>query len=233
MARDYSQYSKEDLFKEIEQLRKRKKYGLVWEDSPEDVVEQCKSELPVLEEVKGNEINQDPDKPINLIIEGDNYHALSVLNYTHKGKIDVIYIDPPYNTGAKDWKYNNNYVDKNDRWRHSKFIMMMSHRIKIAKNLLSPDGVILVAIDDHEVHNMRHILDEYIGEDNYITTVCIEVNPAGQNIRQNAPAISHDYCLIYAKSVDNAKLITRQLTEAEKAVLNMKTKTEINFFGII
>lgn len=216
MTRNYSEYSKQDLIKEIEQLRKRKKYGLVWEEKPEDVVEQCKKELPVLEGVKSNEIITDPYKPINLLIEGDNYHALSVMNYTHKGKIDVIYIDPPYNTGAKDWKYNNDFVDKNDSWRHSKYIMMMCHRIKIAKILLSPDGVILVAIDDHEVHNMRHVLDEYIGEDNYITTICIEVNPAGQNIRQNAPPMSHDYCPIYAKSVDKAKLITRELTEKEK-----------------
>ena len=214
--KDYSNWDRNDLIKEIEQLRRRKKYGLVWEDKPEDVVEQCKKELPVLEEVKKKEIITDPDRPVNLLIEGDNYHALSVLNYTHKGKIDVIYIDPPYNTGAKDWKYNNDYVDKNDRWRHSKYLMMMSHRIKLTKNLLNSEGVILVAIDDHEVHNVRHILDDTFGETNYITTICIEVNPAGQNIRQNAPAISHDYCLIYAKSLDKAKLITRELTESEK-----------------
>ena len=105
------------LSEEIEKLKrniKSQKYGLVWEDKLEDVVEQCKDELPVLVEVKNKEIIADKDKPTNILIEGDNYHALSVLNYTHAGKIDVIYIDPPYNTGAKDWKYNNNYVDSND-----------------------------------------------------------------------------------------------------------------------
>ena len=127
--KDYTNWDRNDLIKEIEQLRKRKKYGLVWEDKPEDVVEQCKKELPVLEEVKDKEISTDPDKPVNLLIEGDNYHALSVLNYTHKGKVDVIYIDPPYNTGARDWKYNNDYVDNNDHWRHSKWILMMNHRL--------------------------------------------------------------------------------------------------------
>lgn len=103
MRQDYHAWSKEELVREIERLRKRKKYGLVWEDKPEGVVEQCKKELPVLEELKEKEIITDPTKPMNLFIEGDNYHALSVLNYTHKGKIDVIYIDPPYNTENKDF----------------------------------------------------------------------------------------------------------------------------------
>src|SRR3989344_3608391 len=97
----------EKLLAEIErlkkELKKKKKYGLVWEDKSEDVVEMCKEKLPILKEIKNKEIITDKDKPINLLIEGDNYHALSVLNYTHKGKIDVIYIDPPYNTGNKDF----------------------------------------------------------------------------------------------------------------------------------
>src|SRR5665648_744965 len=139
VKKDYTNWDRNDLIKDIEQLRKRKKYGLVWEDKPEDVVEQCKKELPVLEEVKKKEIITDPDKPMNLLIEGDNYHALSVLNYTHKGKIDVIYIDPPYNTGAKDWKYNNHYVDINDQWRHSKWISFMRNRLRISKSLLKKD----------------------------------------------------------------------------------------------
>ena len=97
----------EKLKSEIErlkkELKKRKKYGLVWEDNPEDVVEMCKEKLPVLKEVKNKEIITDKNKPMNLLIEGDNYHALSVLNYTHAKKVDVIYIDPPYNTGNKDF----------------------------------------------------------------------------------------------------------------------------------
>jgi len=100
--------SKEKLLAEIErlkkELKKRKKYGLVWEEKPEEVVEMCKRKLPVLKEVKNKEIMTDSKKPVNLLIEGDNYHALSVLNYTHAKKVDVIYIDPLYNTGAKDWK---------------------------------------------------------------------------------------------------------------------------------
>ena len=149
--KDYTNWDRKDLIKEIEQLRKRKKYGLVWEDKPEKVVEQCKTELPVLKEVKSKEIITNPNKPVNLLIEGDNYHALSVLNYTHKGKIDVIYIDPPYNTGARNWKYNNDYVDKEDAYRHSKFICFMQNRLELAKKLLSNKGIIICAIDDYEV----------------------------------------------------------------------------------
>lgn len=95
----------EKLKSEIERLRKelkkRKKYGLIWEEKPEEVVEICKKKLPVLKEVKSREVITDKEKPVNLLIEGDNYHALSVLNYTHNKKVDVIYIDPPYNTGFK------------------------------------------------------------------------------------------------------------------------------------
>src|SRR3989344_5766036 len=111
-------WSKEELVAEVGRLRKRKKYGLVWEEKPENVVEQCKTELPVLKEVKNKAVSTDKSEPTNILIEGDNYHALSVLNYTHKAKVDVIYIDPPYNTGARDWKYNNDYVDINDTYRH-------------------------------------------------------------------------------------------------------------------
>ena len=176
--KDYTNWDRKELIKEIDQLRKRKKYGLVWEDKPENVVEQCKTELPVLEEVKGKEIKTDSDKPMNLLIEGDNYHALSVLNYTHKGKIDVIYIDPPYNTGAKDWKYNNDYVDNNDMFRHSKWVSMMNNRLKLAKKLLKKDGVLICAIDDNENATLGLLLQE-IFPDREIVGVVIIHNPAG------------------------------------------------------
>ena len=102
----YSNLSKEQLIAELKRLKKGKKFGLLWEDKPEDVAELCKTKLPVLVDVEDKEIKDDSHGPVNILIEGDNYHALSVLNYTHKDKIDVIYIDPPYNTGAQDWKYN-------------------------------------------------------------------------------------------------------------------------------
>ena len=154
----YQDQSKQQLLAEIErlkkELKKNKKYGLVWEEKPEEVVEMCKSKLPVLKEVKSKEIITDKDKPVNLLIEGDNYHALSVLNYTHAKKVDVIYIDPPYNTGAKDWKYNNDYIDSEDAYRHSKWLSFMATRLKLAKQILKRDGVLCCTIDDYEIFSL-------------------------------------------------------------------------------
>ena len=177
---DYKKYSKDELIAEIIELKKRKKYGLVWdkERETEKVVTQCKKELPVLKEVKSKAIKNDPDKPTHILIEGDNYHALSVLNYTHQNAIDVIYIDPPYNTGAKDWKYNNHFVDENDTYRHSKWLSMMSNRLKITKSLLSQDGVLICTIDKYEQARLNLLLEEiFIGYE--IVCVTIIHNPAG------------------------------------------------------
>ena len=132
----------QDLEKQIKHLKDRKKFGLVWENKPEDVVLACETQVPILKEVKSRKLVSNNKLPTNVLIEGDNYHSLSVLNYTHKGMVDVIYIDPPYNTGATDWRYNNDYVDSNDQWRHSKWISLMRNRLVLAKNLLSERGVI-------------------------------------------------------------------------------------------
>ena len=161
MAREnYSEWSKQNLIEEIKKLAKRKKYGMVWEGKLETVATLCKEKLPVLTEDSSKEIETDKEKPINILIEGDNYHALSVLNYTHNGKIDVIYIDPPFNTGARDWKYNNDYVDINDSYRHSKWLSMMEKRLRLSKNLLKNDGVLICAIDENEVSHLGTLLEE-------------------------------------------------------------------------
>ena len=175
--KDYSKWDRKELIKEIDQLRKRKKYGLVWEEKPEDVVEQCKTELPVLEEVKNKEIITDPDKPVNLLIEGDNYHALSVLNYTHKGKIDIIYIDPPYNTGNKDFVYNDKYIDKEDAYRHSKWASFMHKRLSLSKALLKSNGSIFISIDDNEYPRLMMLIEEIFGESN-LKTICVKMSEA-------------------------------------------------------
>lgn len=197
--KDYHSWDKQSLIDEITSLKKRKKYGIVWENKPEDVVEQCKENLPVLEEVKGLAIRTDSDQATDLLIEGDNYHALSVLNYTHKKKIDVIYIDPPYNTGAKDWKYNNNFVDETDGYRHSKWLSMMSNRLAIAKKLLSPRGFLICAIDEYEVHNIRHLLDDIFGEKNKLGMVTVLHNPKGRNLSTFFSSNS-EFMLVYAKN---------------------------------
>jgi adenine-specific DNA-methyltransferase len=120
------------------------------------------------------------ERPFHTVINGENFHALEALTFTHLGKIDVIYIDPPYNTGAKDWKYNNNYVEGDDLYRHSKWLAMMERRLLIAKQLLNPaDSVLIVTIDEKEVHRLG-ILLEQIFPSNKAQMVSIVISPLGQ-----------------------------------------------------
>ncbi len=146
----------------------KKKYGLVWEDKPEEVEEQLRENLPVLKEVKEKAIINGEENPNHILIEGDNLHALTALTFTHEGKIDVIYIDPPYNTGNKDFKYNDSFVDKEDSYRHSKWLSFMNKRLKIAKRLLNQNGVIFISIDDYEVGQLKLICNEVLGESNFV-----------------------------------------------------------------
>lgn len=196
-----------ELEAELKKIKKQKKYGLVWEDKPEKIVEDCKRNIPILrlkEKKKGIDpvVTTDELKDENILIEGDNYHALSVLNYTHKEKIDVIYIDPPYNTGKKDFIYNDQYVDLDDNFRHSKWTSFMHYRLSLAKTLLNEKGVIFISIDDNEIAQLKLLCDNIFGENNFISILSIENNPKG---RKNSDFISvcNDYCLIYAK--DKAK----------------------------
>ena len=100
------------------------------------------------------------DQPAHVVINGENFHALQVLTYAYAGKVDCIYIDPPYNTGDKSWKYNNRFVDENDSYRHSKWLSFMEKRLRLAKPLLRPFGVLVVTIDEHEVHHLGILLEE-------------------------------------------------------------------------
>src|SRR3989338_10786883 len=203
----------EKLKRQVKTLKSRKKYGLVWEDEkePEQIILDCQIKIPILKEVKNKEIITDKNKPQNILIEGDNYHSLSVLNYTHKKKIDVIYIDPPYNTGAKDWKYNNDYVDINDLYRHSKWLSMMSKRLWLAKNLLKDDGVLICAIDDNEVNHLGVLLEE-IFKDYEIYCVTIVHNPRG--VQGTNFSSTHEYAyFVFRKGL---KVIgSRKLNEDE------------------
>ena len=150
-------------------LRKQKKYGLVWEDKPEDVEKRLREELPILlEDPSKAIISTDTDATNHILIEGDNLEALTALSYTHEGKIDVIYIDPPYNTGNKDFVYNDKFVDKEDSYRHSKWLSFMNKRLRIAKQLLSDKGVIFISIDENEVAPLRILGDEIFLPHNFV-----------------------------------------------------------------
>jgi len=217
----------ERLKAEIERLKKelktRKKYGLVWEDKPEEVVEMCKKKLPVLKEVKDREIITDKNKPVNLLIEGDNYHALSVLNYTHAGKVDVIYIDPPYNTGNKDFIFNDHYVDREDAYRHSKWLSFMEKRLKLAKNLLKDTGVIFISIDDNEVAQLKLLMDhpDLFGEKNFIAKIVWRKKYGGGKGARFFVDL-HEYILCYAKNITKIKGFSIVRSEKKKEIFNLK-----------
>lgn len=180
----------------IELVNTKKKYGLVWEEKPEDVEEQLRSMLPVFKEVKERAIiSEDKDAPNHILIEGDNLHALTALSYTHEGKIDVIYIDPPYNTGNKDFIYNDAYVDKEDTYRHSKWLSFMDKRLRLAKKLLSEKGVIFISIDDNEQAQLKLLCDEVFNF-NHIATLPRITKSSGKTT--NKIANNHDYILVYA-----------------------------------
>lgn len=192
--RNYGEWSKDELIKEVEALKKQKTYGLVWErektkeifdyflnwdgDKTKEVFPESQNKFPVLKEVKSKDISSDKSGKFNILIEGDNYHSLAVLNFTHNNSIDVIYIDPPYNTGARNWKYNNDYVDEDDAYRHSKWLSFMEKRLKLAKNLLKKDGVLICAIDENELWRLGCLLEE-VFQAHEVHLITIVHNPKG------------------------------------------------------
>ena len=201
-------------------LRESKTYGLVWEDKPEDVEERLREELPVLTEVSDRAIiSENPDAPNHIIIEGDNLEALSTLAYTHAGKIDVIYIDPPYNTGNKDFIYNDSYVDSEDSYRHSKWLSFMSKRLRIAKKLLSDRGVIFISIDDYSFAQLKLLCDEIFeyssNPDSWNFLGCLIWNKQHSQ-QQGTFKKYHEYVLVYSK---NKKYIKNVLSKAEGVIL--------------
>lgn len=219
--KDFQNWSKEKLLHEYKELLKRKKFGIVWEDKIEEVAEQCKTSLPVLKDEKSKSFSTDKNGINHIFIEGDNYHALSVLNYTHKKKIDLIFIDPPYNTGNRSWRYNNDYVEKEDRFRHSKWLSFMSKRLRLARNLLKENGIIVVTIDDYELFTLGLLMDEIFFENNKIGVLAVESNPRGRTTNKFF-ATSHEYWLIYAKNSNVASIENVPLTEEQKKLFNLE-----------
>ena len=170
----------DEVKRQLLDLIKTPSFGLVWEEKTEDVIERLKDELPVLHEVKERAIiSDDPQAPNHVLIEADNLEALIALAYTHAEKFDAIYIDPPYNSGATDWKYNNDYVDRDDSYRHSKWLCMMEHRLRIAKQLLKPENsVLIVTIDEKEYLHLGCLLEQTFPSAR-IQMVSSVINPSG------------------------------------------------------
>ena len=210
-------------------LRENKTYGLVWEDKPEVVEERLRDELPILTEVPERAIiSEDKDAPNHILIEGDNLEALATLAYTHEGKIDIIYIDPPYNTGNNDFIYNDSYVDKEDSYRHSKWLSFMSRRLRIAKKLLSDYGVIFISIDDNEQADLKILCDSIFLPSNFCGQfIWRKKSGGGQTDRYFVT--EHEYILVYQAT---NKFCWKDI-QIEKSRKNYKYQDEKGSYNLI
>ena len=190
-----------ELEKEVaflnEQLKQDNRFGLHWIDVPEAFDKESENKIPILEEVPELAITNDDGKPTHILIEGDNYHALTCLNYTHHGKVDIIYIDPPYNTGSdgftyKDKRFLDKFPDgqtipKNHPLRHSVWLSFMEKRLKLAQPLLKEDGVIYISINEEEYANLKLLCDKIFGYSNYITTITVKVRHENRILKGDKP----------------------------------------------
>lgn len=208
---------------ELEKDVGAKKYGLVFEEHREEIDEVLATHTPVLTE--DGSLFIDNGGQMNFLIEGDNLASLQLLEKTHKGKIDLIYIDPPYNTGNQDFIYDDCYVDTEDGFRHSKWISFMTKRLYAARSLLTEKGVIFIQISDIELAQLRLLCDTVFGEDNFLNIISVNMkNIAGasgggedKRLKKNC-----EYILIYAKNYDTLPIFKGAYVYTEMSELIQK-----------
>lgn len=206
----------------IEYELTKKKYGLVWEEHEERVDEELKTQIPTFEEVKEKDIISNENDKFNFLLEGDNLHSLYLLEKTHKEKIDFIYIDPPYNTGNKDFVYDDCMIDREDGFSHSKWLSFMEKRLNIAKKLLKENGVIFISIDDYEQAPLKMLCDDIFGEDNFIANI-VWKRKRGRDNSARWFSKAHEYCLLYSKNknlFDVNKVAVSEDSNTRKAYKN-------------
>jgi len=220
------QHSDDESLIAINQIEKEltsKKYGLVWEEHEEEVDVKMQTHIPVFTEVKEREIvgNLDSEE-YNFLLEGDNLHSLKLLEKTHRGKIDVIYIDPPYNTGGTDFRYEDSFVGKEDGFRHSKWISFMNNRLFIAKKLLSERGVMFISIDDNEQAALKLLCDEIFGLECFVADISWQRTYSMRNDTKGIPA-EIEHILVYSKQTEWTRSVCQ---EQKKWMQNIKILTE-------
>lgn len=191
---------------EIENEINSKKYGLIWEKHEEKVDVMMKDNIPVFTEVLERELKTLNINKYNFLLEGDNLHSLKLLTKSHKGKIDIIYIDPPYNTKNKEFVYSDKLVGYDDGYRHSKWLSFIFERLFLAKELLSDDGVIFISIDENEYSQLKLLCDEIFGEQNYLTTF-IRKTKSMTGDDGNGLNVQHEYLHVYAKNKSKAYFV--------------------------
>ena len=209
------QHSDDESLIAISQIEKElvsKRYGLVWEEHEEAVDVMMRDNIPVFTEVKEREICMAPGEDYNFLLEGDNLHSLHLLEKTHKGRIQMIYIDPPYNTGNKDFTYDDMLIDGMDGYRHSKWLSFIALRLKLAKALLTEEGLIFISIDDNEMANLKLLCDEIFGEVNYVANIIVKSNPRGSQSKKEIASVN-EYILVYAKDIRYSAIIGHKLTD--------------------
>ena len=206
---------------------KPKKFGLLWEDKVENVHLELLKKFPLLEEVKEKCINTKLDDNINILIEGDNLYSLKTLQYTHKNKVDLIIIDPPYNRGKSDFRYNDTFVNTEDVWRHSKWLSFMNKRLRLSQEILSDEGIIIISIDDNELCNLKLLCDSVFGPENFVAILPTIMNLKG-NQDEYGFAGTHEYNVVYVKDKSKAKFGYFDVDEEE--ILNSWDEDDIGLF---
>lgn len=213
------QHSDDESLIAINQIEKEllsKRYGLVWEEHEEVVDVMMRDNIPVFTEVKEREICMAPGENYNFLLEGDNLHSLHLLEKTHRGKVDVIYIDPPYNTGNKDFVYDDAFVVKEDTYCHSKWLSFMSLRLNLARNLLTDDGLIFVSISDVEQANLRLLCNEIFGDNNFVANLVWANKEGGGSSDSKLFRIKHEYILVYAKDITMIEIAGVNISNEER-----------------
>lgn len=199
---DYRNLTKEQLIGLLE-ARERKRFGLVWERDSIEHDRALNEDFVVLDHEPDLSCGEGPYE--NLIIEGDNFDALRALRTAYAGQVKCIYIDPPYNTGNKDFVYNDRFIDKDHAWRHSMWIEFMYQRLMLAKDLLAEDGAIFVSIDDNEAHHLKLLMDEVFGASNFVATfVWRKVDSPNDNKVPVTP--DHEFVIVYALQKSQLRL---------------------------
>lgn len=206
---------------QIEKELTAKKYGLVWEEHEEEVDIKMQTHIPVFTEVKEKEIVGDSDSgDCDFLLEGDNLHSLKLLEKTHKGKIDVIYIDPPYNTGGNtkngipDFIYDDTIIGENDGYRHSKWLSFVEKRLSVARKLLKKSGMIFISIDDNEFAQLKLVCDSVFSSQNFVGNIIWKKKTNGNNMGYIPPV--HDYILCYAVSIEDIYDMGFEICDEEK-----------------
>jgi len=206
----------------IENELTKKKYGLIWEEHEERVDKELETQIPTFEEIKDKEIVSNPNEKFNFLLEGDNLHSLYLLEKTHKEKIDIIYIDPPYNTGNNDFTYGDETLSKEDEYKHSKWLSFMERRLMIAKNLLSDKGFLFISIDDNEFANLKLLCDSIFGEENFISTLHWKKKKQPSYLHGQVAGVM-EYILVFGKNRNHLEKLSLNSTTDSNARIDNAT----------